>query len=426
VPARPRHSAVRQPVLAGSGSRGYSRGPWQRDDAADQQSSPIDEDDVNLAWEVGAPEDGLAMRVERLASERWGGKKPTVLVGRDHRILQALERIARFAASDGPVLITGETGTGKELFARALYLLGDRRPRQFLSINCAQYHDGQLIASELFGHRRGAFTGAIADHRGMFEEAEGGVIFLDEIGELSPPAQAMLLRVLGEGEIVSVGSTTPKQVDVRVVAATSRDLGPMVESGAFRPDLYYRLRCFHVAVPPLRDRGNDWELIAAYYLDRLIRQRGWRKRLAASAFEVMRDYDWPGNVREVKSVVETGFHMSDGAFIEARDFVEQLQMASRAEQIRRITLTSDSSGTNSATSALNSMLHDAVTFWDAVHAPYLAHEMSRAEARAVIARGLEKTLGSYKRLVTLFNMQESEYLKFMDFLRHQRLKPNAD
>lgn len=362
----------------------------------------------------------VARQVDRLAAERWGGKKQTVVIGRDDRLVDALERISRFAVSDGPVLITGETGTGKELFARALFLLSERRHREFLSINCAQYHDGQLIASELFGHRRGSFTGAVADHRGLFEEADGGVLFLDEVGELSPPAQAMLLRVLGEGEIVAVGSTQPKHVDVRVVAATSRDLVPMVEAGTFRSDLYYRLRCLHVVVPPVRERGDDWELIASYYLDQLSAKRGGEKVLSADARALMANYEWPGNVREVKSVVDTGFHLSDGQVIEPRDFLEQLENIGRTEQLRRIPASREEAA---GLEALRRMLETHASFWDVVHGPYLARELSRAEARVIIERGLERTRGSYKRLLPLFNMQSTEYLKFMDFLRHQRLKP---
>jgi transcriptional regulator with GAF, ATPase, and Fis domain len=364
----------------------------------------------------------VARQIDRLACDRWSGTKPTVLIGRDERLIDALEKIARFAHSDSPVLITGETGTGKELFARGLFLMSERSHKQFLSINCAQYHDGQLIASELFGHRRGAFTGAIADHRGMFEEADGGVLFLDEVGELSPAAQAMLLRVLGEGEIVPVGSTQAKLVDVRVIAATSRDLAPMVHGGVFRPDLYYRLRCLHVVVPPVRERGRDWELIASYYLEQLTRKRGREKRLSAEARALMENYDWPGNVREVKSVVDTGFHLSDTDLIEPRDFVEQLERASRIEQLRQIALPRDGA---QAAEAVRRMLEQHETFWDVVHVPYLAREMSRADARMVIESGLARTRGSYKRLVALFNMQPREYLKFMDFLRHQRLKPDA-
>jgi transcriptional regulator with GAF, ATPase, and Fis domain len=364
----------------------------------------------------------VAQLVERLAAERWNGRKPIVLVGRDDRLSDALDKIVRFAASDAPVLITGETGTGKELFARALCLLGERRNRQFLSINCAQYHDGQLIASELFGHRRGAFTGAIADHRGLFEEADGGVIFLDEVGELSPAAQAMLLRVLGEGEISPVGGTQTKHVDVRVVAATNRALMPMVSSGAFRPDLYYRLHGLHLVVPPLRERGSDWDLIASYYLEQLMAKRGWNKRLSSEARALMGSYTWPGNVREVKSVVDTGFHLSDGDVIEPRDFIEQFQNASRAEQLRRVPVYNDD---GVADDALHRMLAEAASFWDVVHKPLLARELTRVQARRVIELGLAKTRGSYKQLVRSFNIHESDYVKFMDFLRHQRLKPDA-
>ena len=362
----------------------------------------------------------VARQVDRLAAERWGGKKSAVLIGRDEALVDALAKVARFAISDGPLLLTGETGTGKELFACAIFLLGERRHREFLSINCAQYYDGQLIASELFGHRRGSFTGAVADHRGMFEAADGGVILLDEVSELSLPAQAMLLRVLGEGEIVPVGSTQVKQIDVRVVAATTRDLVSMVQSGGFRADLYYRLCCLHVAVPPVRERGCDWELIASYYLDQLSRKRGTAKRLSVDARAVLGDYSWPGNVRELKSVVNTGFHLSNGELIEPPHFMEQLEAMARAQQLRRIPLDHDA-----AIGALHRMLEQGETFWDVVHRPYFAHEMSRADARLVVERGLERTRGSYKRLVQLFNMPPADYLKLMDFLRHQRLKPET-
>jgi transcriptional regulator with GAF, ATPase, and Fis domain len=359
----------------------------------------------------------LARQVDRLAADLWGGTRPTVLIGRHGALEECLEQVARFATSDSPALITGETGTGKELFARALFLLSDRHHRSFLSVNCAQYQDGQLIASELFGHKRGSFTGALADHRGLFEEGDGGVVFLDEIGELTLGAQAMLLRVLSEGEIVPVGGTQAKRVDVRVITATSRDLKPMVQQGTFRADLFYRLRCLSVVVPPLRDRGEDWELIASYFLEQLRAKRRTDKSLSEESREMMRAYPWPGNVREVRSVIDTGFHLSNGPRIEPRDFAQQLESIARADQLGRIPIARDTMD------AVRRMFDDHESFWDVVHHPYLRRELSRAEVREILAQGLDRTRGSYKGLLILFNMAPTDYLKFMDFLRHQQLKP---
>jgi transcriptional regulator with GAF, ATPase, and Fis domain len=360
----------------------------------------------------------IAREIQRLSFERWGRRHETVIIGTDASLVTALERIARFAQSDGPVLITGETGTGKELVARALGLLCNRRGHPFVAINCAQYHDGQLLASELFGHRRGSFTGAVADHKGVFEECNRGIAFLDEIGELSLAAQAMLLRALSEGEIMPVGSTRAVHVDVRVFAATSRDLWAMVESGRFRADLYYRLRHLHVALPPVRERGRDWELIAKYDLARLSEQNGVRKTLSAGARELLREYSWPGNVRQIKGVIDAGFHLSVGDVIEAHDVRGQLE--SVTSRSRSADLESD------VRTCLTRMVEGGESFWEVVHAPFMNRELRRADAREVIAQGLERTEGSYKRLLPLFGIDETEYLRFMDFLRHQKLKPDPN
>ncbi|HKG95648.1 MAG TPA: sigma 54-interacting transcriptional regulator [Gemmatimonadaceae bacterium] len=394
-----------------------------------------------LSFTEGAGLVDVAKRINRLSIEHWGERKPTMIVGRHETVCNALAHAVRFAPCDSPVLLTGETGTGKELFARALYLLSARKNRPFLSVNCAQYHDGQLIASELFGHRRGSFTGAVADHRGLFEEADGGVVFLDEVGELSVPAQAMLLRALSEGEVVPVGSSHAKNVDVRVIAATARDLKPMVDAGRFRADLYYRLRYLHVHVPAVRERGDDWQLIAGYYLNRLSTQRATRKSFSPDALKVMEDYHWPGNVRELKSIVDMGFHLSSGETIDACDFAHELEVISRQEQMRRVPLLLDASVLRPMVAAADApppppplssaagepdplaRMAAGESFWEVVHRPFMDREMSRVEARAVVTRGLDRTRGSYKKLLDLFGVPQDDYLKFMDFLRHQKLKP---
>ena len=191
----------------------------------------------------------------------------------------------------------------------------------------------------------------------------------------------------------------------------------MLQQGTFRADLYYRLRYLSVVVPAVRDRGDDWELIASYFLHHLRTKHRTDKRLSDESRETMRAYGWPGNVREVHSVHDTGFHLSNGPQIEPQDFALQLEQVTRADQLQRIPTALD------APVAVRRMLDDHESFWDVVHHPYLRRELGRAEARTIIALGLDRTRGSYKRLVTLFNMAPSDYLKFMDFLRHQQLKP---
>ncbi len=363
--------------------------------------------------------DARAERLYELSVQRWGNARPTVLVGRDRSFVTALDRLTRMADSNGPVLVTGETGTGKELFARALYLLACRSHAPFLSINCAQYLEGQVIASELFGHRKGSFTGAVVDHRGIFETANGGVVLLDEIGELSLPAQAMLLRTISEGEIVPVGDTHARSVHVRIVAATNRDLRRLAEQGRFRMDLYHRLNYLHLHVPPLRERGDDWTHILDYYLCDMSRTRAQPKRFSSNALTMLKRYPWPGNVREVQAMVDTGFHLSEGDVIEPGDIGEFLENAARARELDRLPLS------DRATDAYERMADEHGSFWEEVYGPYMSRELSRAEVRDIVAQGLEATRGSYKKLLGPFGIAASDYLRFMDFLRHHRLKPDS-
>ncbi len=367
----------------------------------------------------GPPNDqtNLAQRIRQRSIDRWGGKQPTMLIGVHPAFAETLGRLARFAESDSPVLITGETGTGKELFARALYLLSARSGGPFVSVNCPQYQDGNVVASELFGHRKGSFTGALADHSGLFEAAHGGVVFLDEIAELTPQTQAMLLRALSEGEIVRVGETRARRVDVRVIAATSRSLPDLVESGRFRTDLFYRLHCLHLQLPPIRERGNDWELILHHFLDLLATSRSCPKAFSPEALAYLADYDWPGNVREIRALVDTGFHLSEGKIIEPRDFMDSLEALARREQLTRVP------SADKIAQHYTKMQRNEGTFWDVVHRPYMDRELSRSEVREIVARGLSASRGSYKRLLASFGIADDDYLRFMDFLRHHRLKP---
>lgn len=376
-------------------------------------------------------ETDLARRVRLMSMERWGERRETVLVGQHESIVALQDRVHRFAQATGPVLITGETGTGKEIFARAIYLLSTRAKKPFFSVNCAQYTESQLIASELFGHKRGSFTGAFEEHRGVFSEADGGVVFLDEVGELTLPAQAMLLRVLSEGELVPVGDTRTRSVNVRVIAATNRDLRTLVSQGRFREDLLYRLRYMQLHVPPLRDRGGDWRLMLDHYIRRLNTDTGQERRFSDRSLERLAVYGWPGNIRELRAVVETSHSLCGGAgIIEPGTFEEQLECAAYSSFAPS---TSPSTPVGSgvpvlqpsaaATVLVGRMSEGAGTFWELVYEPFMDRELNRCEVRAVVEEGLRRSNWSYKRALQVFGVEQDDYLKFMDFLRHHRLKP---
>lgn len=240
---------------------------------------------------------------KRLRRALAGGTDEEEIVGAQRGLRRVLERVRLVAARDISVLINGETGTGKELVARQIHALSSRADGPFIALNCGAI-PSSLIDSELFGHVRGAFTGATRDHQGYFERAHGGTLFLDEVGELPPDAQVRLLRALQERVVTPVGGQTPVPVDVRVVAATNRDLQGMMRTGAFREDLYYRLRVVHILLPPLRERPEDIPALVRHSLNRLADACGERPAsLAPGEMERMMRYPWPGNVRELQNVL---------------------------------------------------------------------------------------------------------------------------
>jgi transcriptional regulator with PAS, ATPase and Fis domain len=228
------------------------------------------------------------------------------------RLFGLIEKIAR---TDGTVLISGESGTGKELVARSIHVLSARADRRFLPVNVAALPQ-TLVESELFGHVRGAFTGADRDRRGMIEEAAGGTLFLDEIGEMPPPAQAKLLRMLQFGEVRAVGSSDLRHVDVRIVAAMNRDPRMAIEDGTLREDLFYRLSIFHLVVPPLRERREDVPLLASYFLEKYSRRLGKRVfRIDQEAQIALIRHDYPGNVRELENALHRAVALADGSTV---------------------------------------------------------------------------------------------------------------
>jgi PAS domain S-box-containing protein len=234
------------------------------------------------------------------------------IVGSSPALLAVLSRVSKVAASDSTVMLTGETGTGKELVARAIHRRSPRASRAFVAVNCAAI-PRELIASELFGHEKGAFTGAIQRRVGRFELADGGTLFLDEVGDLSPENQVALLRVLQEQAFERVGGAQSIKVDVRVIAATNCDLQAAVDEGAFRQDLFYRLNVFPLEVPPLRERREDIPLLVEYFIDRYARKAGKSfKRVNKRTLNLLQSYPRPGNVRELQNVIERSIIVCDG------------------------------------------------------------------------------------------------------------------
>jgi DNA-binding NtrC family response regulator len=359
----------------------------------------------------------LALRIRNLSIERWGPDRAVEAIGTSAAFTAMLTKLEKIARYREPVLLTGESGSGKEVVAQALYLLGQTRGRPYVSVNCPQFQDGNLTVSELFGHQKGSFTGAITDHTGAFEQAHGGAIFLDEIADLQPNAQAMLLRALATGEFRPIGATHARSVDVRVIAATNRPLNQMMLSGEFRHDLFFRLRHFHIEVPPLRARGDDWKLMMEASLQRLSRTYGATRRLSQRSEAALTNYTWPGNVRQLIGIATSGYAMADGMLIEPEDFAAHME-AHEATAVRTV-----QAAGGDQSELFDDLRARSDDFWSTVYARFMNRDLNRREVKAFVRAGLHAAQGNYRRLIGLLRLPDSDYQRFMDFLRHHDLKP---
>ena len=293
--------------------------------AYDYVTKPLDFDALLLVVGRALERQNLLEEVRTLRSaldQRYGFEG---IVGRSKNFLRVLDQASRVAQHDATVLIQGETGTGKELIARAIHYNSRRRKKAFVAINCGADVPRDLIESELFGHTRGAFTGASSPKAGRLEAADGGTLFLDEIGELPLEGQVKLLRVLQEGELSKVGATTPVRVDVRVVAATHRNLQAMVEDGTFREDLYYRLAVVPLYLPPLRERRDDLPQLIDTLFSRATKRHGLEHaHLSPAVVQRLIAYRWPGNVRQLENVLERLLVLASGDVINEEDLPEEI------------------------------------------------------------------------------------------------------
>jgi transcriptional regulator with PAS, ATPase and Fis domain len=337
---------------------------------------------------------------------------PVDLIGSSAAIAVVREEIDYAARCDAKVLITGESGVGKEVVARLIHAASERRQYPLVTVNCAALTES-LLETELFGHVRGSFTGAFRDRTGVLEQAHRGTVFMDEVGETTPRMQGLLLRFLETGEIQRVGSErTEARVNVRVIAATNRNLVDAVAAKTFRDDLFYRLNVIQLHLPPLRDRLEDVSALLPYFLTNFAAQYSVPVPVVApDAMAMLETYHWPGNVRELKNVAERLVVRSRNGAIGVQDLPMNLLRAEpQAEAAPSIARTR-------VESLYERVVVARESFWSAVYAPFMSRDMTRDDLRALVRKGLEQTGGNYRVLTELFNMPAGDYKRFLNFLR---------
>jgi DNA-binding NtrC family response regulator len=320
-----------------------------------------------------------------------------------HSLVAAADRAA---VSDGKVLITGESGVGKDLISRRIHFRSRRANHPYVPVNCAGLTES-LLESELFGHVKGSFTGAYRDKAGKLQAAHGGTVFLDEVGEMSLRMQAMLLRFLENGEIQAVGADTRvTTVNVRVIAATNRNLPELIAAGQFREDLLYRLRVIHIEVPPLRDRREDIPVLVAHFIERT----GRAVRFTEEAMLCLRRHRWPGNVRELQNVVEQAMWLAHGDVVDVPQLPEAVRVPAQSVlpmRERRAQVSDE---------LYTALVHGGYSFWDHIYPLFLSRDITRHDMRELVRRGLSTTRGNYRALLKLFGMSSQDYKRFLNFL----------
>jgi DNA-binding NtrC family response regulator len=334
-----------------------------------------------------------------------GTPERPLFVGASAQMCEVIKLARRFGESDAKVLITGESGSGKDLVAREIHAASPRRNRPFIAVNCAGLPEA-LLESELFGHTRGSFTGADRDRPGILQSAHGATCFLDEVGEMPQRMQALLLRFLESGEIQTLGHTHPRTVDVRIIAATNRNLPERVAAGEFRQDLFFRLRVAQIVVPPLRDRRDDIPELVECFLRRAPR----RITCSDEALRALQRYRWPGNIRELRNVVEQTVCLTAGSEIQLSDLPEALRSIGAGilpTQERRHQI---------ADQLFEAVLQGHYSFWDHIRPLFLQRDLTRHDLQELVSRGLNHTKGNYRAVVRLFGMPDTDYDRFHNFL----------
>jgi len=355
------------------------------------------------AVETGARANGFAMR----------SKTHVQLIGESPVMVELQQEIDRIARSDAKVLITGESGVGKEIVARSIHTRGPRASNVFSPVNCAGLPE-TLLESELFGHVKGSFTGAYRDKPGKLEQANGGTAFLDEIGEMTLRMQGLLLRFLETGELQKVGADGGgSHVNVRVIAATNRNLREMIGQGTFREDLFYRLNVICLVVPPLRERREDIPALVNHFRAHFAaNNRSPIASVSPAAMKALTEYSWPGNVRELENILERMIVTVQGNVIDVEHLSSEFKVldpvALRPKRERRRTVTDD---------LYKRMLEQRESFWTTVYPLFMEREITRVNVREVVRRGLEEARGNYKIVSRLFNMESRDYNRFLNFLR---------